>query len=85
MVLGATALGASIPLAIRPDEWRPVAEGSERRTTRPAGLALVGVGSAVLVTGAVLLAFDLVRRKRQRTVSLAPTVVPTALTLRVRF
>lgn len=43
MVLGVTALGASIPLAIRPDEWRPVAEGSERRTTHHApGRARVG-------------------------------------------
>lgn len=44
------------------------------RDHRPAGYALLGIGGAVLITGAALLTADLVRRKRQRTASARPSV-----------
>lgn len=86
-VVGLGATGAGIPLAMTPDQTRPAASGVERRTTRPAGLALVGVGTALVITGAVLVAVDVVRRKKARRVSILPGLGPSSVTvsLSMRF
>lgn len=86
-VVGLGATGAGIPLAIALDQTRPAASGVERRTTRPAGLALVGVGTALVVTGVVLVAVDVVRRKKARRVSVLPGLGPSSVTvsLSMRF
>ncbi|MCA9712712.1 MAG: hypothetical protein KDK70_43185 [Myxococcales bacterium] len=81
LVVGAGALGAGVGLALQPDEARLQGTRVERRSTRAPGFAMVGLGSAVLVTGAVLLTIDLVRRKKQRKVALIPTVTPSMITL----
>jgi hypothetical protein len=58
----------------------------QRKSTRPTGIALASVGGALLVTGAILLAVDVVRRKKART-AFVPTISPdaVALTLSGRF
>lgn len=81
LVVGVGATGGGIPLAVAPDQTRPAASGVERRTTRPAGLALVGVGTALIVTGAVLVTVDALRRKKARQVSFFPAVTPSSVTV----
>lgn len=81
LAAGAGTLGAGVALALRPDEARLAGTHIERRSTRTLGLALVGVGSALLVTGAVLVTLDVVRRNKPRKVSLIPTLTPSVVTL----
>lgn len=68
--LGATGVG--IGLALAPDRTRPAQENVERRSTRPVGLALVSIGTVLMVTGAVLVAVDVRRRERARRISILP-------------
>jgi hypothetical protein len=57
LVLGGASAIVGIGLSI--PKWTPVADDPTReRSPRPVGWALVGVGGAALVTGAVLLALD---------------------------
>lgn len=81
VAVGIGAIAAGIPLALAADKTRPIATGVERRTTRPAGITLASVGGALLVTGAALVAVDVLRRQKQRRVSFLPTVSPSMLTV----
>lgn len=85
-VLGAGALGAGIPLAVRPDGLRGAPPTLERYSTRPPGIALAVGGGVALATGVTLLIVDGVRR-RQRPVAFLPTFVPgrAGLTITRRF
>lgn len=84
---GVVSLTVGVPLAMTPDEARITANAVEERTTRPTGLALVGVGSMLLVTGVAFLVIDAVRMKKARTVSLNPSVSPSrrVFSMGVRF
>jgi hypothetical protein len=70
LLVGGTVLtGIGIGLAVatpRVKEDAPL----EKTTTRPPGYALVGIGAATLITGAVLLSID---RTRARRTAVAPT------------
>jgi hypothetical protein len=59
---------------------------AETRDLRPIGYALLGVGAAVIVTGAVLLGLDR-RRARRHQVAIAPAFGPrmTGFSLTARF
>ncbi len=81
MAAGVGAMAAGIPLALANDKTRSIASGVERRTTRPTGIALASVGGALLVTGAALVAVDVLRRHKQRRVSFLPTIRPSMLTV----
>jgi hypothetical protein len=68
---GAVLLGTGIVLSVR--EPRPDPDDPLRETnTRPVGYAVLGVGAAAIVTGAVLLVVD--RRKARRVAHLAPMI-----------
>ncbi len=84
---GAVSIAVGLPLALTPDRARVGDSGIEVRTTRPAGLTMIGVGGALIVTGAVLTTIDVVRRKRQRKISLVPAATRTQMTISmgVRF
>ncbi|MEM9462577.1 MAG: hypothetical protein AAGF11_50985 [Myxococcota bacterium] len=81
--IGASTTTAGITLAARSERTRLDDGNVVRRNTRPAGLALVGVGSALLVTGAVLVGRDVVRRRRRHDFSFTPTVAPATLTIQM--
>lgn len=81
LVAGSGTLGTGIVLAVLSDQARIEGTQVESRSTRTPGLAMVGVGSALLLAGAVLVTFDGIRRNKQRKVSLAPTVTPSRVTL----
>ncbi|MCA9709477.1 MAG: hypothetical protein KDK70_26790 [Myxococcales bacterium] len=85
MVVGVGATAGGIPLALRPDRARPAESGVDRQRTRPAGLGLIGAGSALLVTGAALVAIDAVRQSKPRAVSWLPHVTPSALTISMQM
>ena len=71
---GVVVLGVGAALAIRAPRSDPDMPLNQT-TTRPAGYALLGVGAAALITGAVLLVLD--RRKVNRRVAhLAPLLHP---------
>lgn len=75
---GAVALGVGIGLAVReptPDPKDPLREIS----TRGAGFAVLGVGAAAAITGAVLLGLD--RRAAQRRVTWTPGLSPWSATI----
>ncbi len=77
---GVVLLGAGIGLAVpepRPNPDMPL----DATSTRPAGYALIGVGAAALVSGAVLLALD--RRKVRRVAHLAPLFHPATAGLQL--
>lgn len=81
---GTLAFGTGLGLALarpRPDPDDPLRE----ITTRPAGYAVLAVGAAAIVSGAVLLILD--RRPARRTTRLAPLLHPatTGLQLVGRF
>lgn len=61
---GAVALGVGIGLALRPDTPDPNMPLNDI-STKPAGGAVIGVGAAALVTGAILLALDRTAPKRR--------------------
>jgi len=84
-VLGAAGLASGIPLALRSDESRGGADGAEIRRTRPTGIALASIGGALLMTGAVLVSVDLVRRGKQRRVSFLPGPTMLGISARGRF
>ena len=68
---GALVFGTGIGLAVaqpRPDKQDPLREVN----TRPVGYAVLGVGAAAIVTGAVLLILD--RRKARNVAQLAPMI-----------
>lgn len=72
LALGGVGLGAGAGLALlepRPDPDEPL----NVITTRPPGFALIGVGAAAVITGAVLVVLD--RRSPRRRASLAPALV----------
>lgn len=71
-VLGIGALGAGIPLALRPDEPRGNPPMLERHSTHSPGIALAISGGAALVTGITLLVVDRVRPRR-RSLAVLPT------------
>jgi hypothetical protein len=67
----ATAAGLGLSLAEEPaDPNMPL----NKITIHPAGYAILAVGAAALVTGAVLLVLD--RRQAKRAVQVAPTAAP---------
>lgn len=74
LVVGAVGLGVGIGLAVRGEK---VDQGQELDTVDlgPPGYAILAVGGAALVTGAVLLGVDRVRAKR-RAQAFAPLVGP---------
>jgi hypothetical protein len=74
LVIGVAALGAGIGLAVVGKRER---EGDSERALEttdygPPGYALIGVGAAAVITGAVLLAVDR-KRAKQRNVGLLPS------------
>jgi hypothetical protein len=73
LVIGVAALGAGIGLAVVGKREREGDSERDVETTNfgPPGYALIGVGAAAVITGAVLLAVDRKRAKRQTT-SLTP-------------
>lgn len=71
--LGASALGTGIALALPPDELRIIDSMPYRRSTHPAGVALVAGGGVVLATGVVMIVVDLVR-PRAAPIAIMPTV-----------
>ena len=84
LVGGGMALGIGIGLVAsppRPDPDNPLRQVS----LRPAGFAMLGVGAAAIVTGAVLLILD--QRQARRVAQLAPLAAPglTGLQLVGRF
>lgn len=83
--IGASTATAGITLASRSERTRLDDGRVVRRNTRPAGLALVGVGSALLVTGAVLVSRDVIRRRRHHEFSFTPTVAPATLTIQMNM
>lgn len=72
-VLGAGAVGAGVPLWLRPGT--PEDTGTEliERYTMPPGIALTAAGGAAVVLGTALLISDAVHR-RKRAVVMVPTV-----------
>jgi hypothetical protein len=70
---GVLLTGVGIGLAAAPPRVDPDAP-LEKTTTRPPGYALVGVGAATLITGAILLSLDRTKAKRA---AVAPTLGPT--------
>ncbi len=73
LVVGTAALGTGIALAVIGE---PEREGESERSVEttdfgPAGYALIGVGAAAVITGAVLIAVDR-KRARKRAVSFSP-------------
>jgi hypothetical protein len=74
-VVGAGALGAGIPLVLRPDEPRGSPPGLEQYSTHTPGIALAVSGGVALAAGVTLLIVDGVRR-RQRSVAVLPTFGP---------
>jgi hypothetical protein len=84
LALGGVGVGVGTGLALlepRPDPDMPL----NVINTRPAGFAAIGVGAALVVTGAVLLALD--RRPQKRKTALAPVFGPAGagLVLSGRF
>ena len=71
--VGGVAAGGAF-LGIR--ETRPKADKSQVRDFRPGGYALVGVGAALVITGAVLLGLDRARAKRRSSARLSPALGP---------
>jgi hypothetical protein len=69
LVGGTLVAGVGIGLAAAPPRIKEDAP-LEKTTTRPPGYALIGIGAAALITGAILLSLD--RTKAKRT-----TVAPT--------
>ena len=69
VVGGATLLGIGIGLAVAQPRVKDDAP-LEKTTTRPPGYALVGIGAAAVITGAVLLSIE---RTDARRTALAPT------------
>jgi hypothetical protein len=74
-ILGAGALGAGIPLALRPDGPRGTPPTLERYSTHSPGIALAVGGGVALATGVTLLIVDRVRQRR-RSVAVLPTFGP---------
>ncbi len=84
LVGGGVALGIGIGLAASPPRTDP--DNPLRQVSlRPAGFAMLGVGAAAIVTGAVLLIID--QRQARRVAQLAPLAGPglTGLQLVGRF
>lgn len=84
LALGGVGIGVGTGLALlepRPDEDMPL---NEIRTEKP-GFAAIGVGAALVITGAVLLALD--RRPNKRRAAWGPTLGPAGagLVLSGRF
>ena len=77
MVGGAVVLvgGAVLTAMGEKQDLSADVENTESTNFRPPGYALLGVGGAVLITGAVLLTVDRVRAKKKST-ALAPAVGP---------
>ena len=75
LAVGVGGLGAGIALALREDKVRGDVGEIEQSNTKPLGFGLIGGGAALMVTGAVLIAIDVVRHKKQRT-SLLPVMSP---------
>jgi hypothetical protein len=71
-IVGTATLGAGVALMLRPDEVRGPQGTAWRETLRPPAIAMTVGGGVALATGVVLIAVDLVRR-RDRSLSLAPT------------
>jgi hypothetical protein len=74
-VLGVGALGAGIPLALRPDEMRGARPERERYSTHPPGIAMAVGGGVALATGVTLIIVDRVRHRR-RSLAVLPTFGP---------
>lgn len=91
MVAGAGLVGTGIPLALREDQIQGASGSSsgsvsgeaEKRSTRPAGIALASIGGAVLVTGLTLLVVDRVRKPDKKGALLAPSFGPGRIGLGV--
>jgi len=78
-------LASGIPLALRQDEVRFSAMRADIRSTRPTGIVLASVGGALLATGAVLVSFDIVKRRKGRRVSVLPGPTVLGLSMKGRF
>jgi hypothetical protein len=85
LTLGVGATVAGGVLVVKPADARPVSNGAEVREYRPAGIALVSVGSAVVLAGVAMIAVDVIRRRDKRRMTLLPTIGPSGLALHVRF
>jgi hypothetical protein len=83
LATGVVGLGVGIGLASKKDV--PQRDARNLTTTKPPGYALIGIGAALAITGAVLLVVD--RKRASRTTAFAPWVGPVGagLTLEGRF
>jgi hypothetical protein len=77
LAVGIVGAGVGVGLALAPPKVLPD-DPTRERYTQPPGYALIAVGGAALIAGAVLLAIGLKRQKSQR-------VQASAGGLRVRF
>lgn len=86
-VVGIGVTSAGTGLALTRDRWRLVDGTLEVRSTRPTGLALVGIGTVLAITGAVLVAVDVTRRQKARRLSVLPdlSVSSVFVSVNVRF
>jgi hypothetical protein len=86
-VLGAGGL-ATGGAFVGTGETRPERDKSKIRDFRPSGYALLGVGGALMITGAVLLGVDRARAKRaargRARMRVIPAVGPENAVLQVR-
>lgn len=71
LVLGGLSVAAGAGLAAVPPSTKAEMP-LEKTTMRPPGLALLGVGGAALITGAVLLVLDRKEAKKKKTVAILP-------------
>lgn len=75
LAVGAVGVGVGLGLALNPDKWSSDMSNAGQAgyvSTKTPGWALLGVGGALLVTGTVLLVYDLRRSKRSRRTAIAP-------------
>jgi hypothetical protein len=77
LVIGVAGLGSGIGLAVVGERERAGSSerGGETTNFGPPGYALIGIGAAAVITGAVLIAVDR-KRARKRSTSFTPWVGP---------
>lgn len=78
LAVGAVGVGVGLGLGLREDTWDAESGHADNagsvgyRSTKTPGWAVLGVGGALLVTGTVLLVYDVRRGKKSRRTAIAP-------------